>query len=124
MDVFLVGMAAKDELELRSGDYLADNVKDIVTHDPLGSGKVSNAHFDDPALDIRNLVGAPLLDVFLHRDVLWLPMIVLHCFVEIVGPLVFQREDVEEHRFLTVDDFFGIVSELGLRLIEDKSAST
>ena len=121
VDVFLVGVAAEDELELGGGDDLADDVEDVVADDAFGGGKVADAHFDDPALDIGNLVGAPLLDVLLHRDVLRLPMVVLHRLVEVIRPGVFEREDVEEHRVLAVDDFLGVVSELGLGLIEKQT---
>ena len=122
VDVFLVGVAAEDKLQLGGGDDLADDVEDVVTDDALGGGEVADAHLDDPALDIGDLVGAPLLDVFLHRDVLRLPMVVLHRLVEVVGPGVFERQDVEEHRVLAVDDFLGIVGEFGLGLIEDEGA--
>lgn len=36
MDVFLVGVASKDEFDFRSGDQFADDVKDIVAHDAFG----------------------------------------------------------------------------------------
>lgn len=65
-----------------------------------------------------------MLDVFLHGDVLWLPVVVLHGFVEVIRPLVFEREDVEEHGFLAVDDFFGVEGEFGLGLIEDEGAAS
>ena len=97
VDVLLVGVAAEDELQLGGGDELADDVLDVVADDALGGGKVADAHADDPALDRRTdgLRVAPLLDVLAHRDVLRLPVVGLHRPVEIVGPLVFQREEVE-----------------------------
>ncbi len=122
VDVFLVGVAAEDELELGGGDDFADDVEDVVTDDAFGGGKVADAHFDDPALDVGDLVGAPLLDVLLHRDVLRLPMVVLHRLVEVVRPGVFEREDVEEHGFLAVDDLLGVVGEFGLGLVEGEGA--
>ena len=38
---------------------------------------------------------APLLDVALHRDVLGLPVVRLHRPVELVGPAVLQRQQIE-----------------------------
>jgi len=52
VDIFLVGVATKDELELRSGHGLADDVDDIVTDNPFSGGEVADAHFDDPALNV------------------------------------------------------------------------
>lgn len=51
-------------------------------------------------------------------------MVVFHRFVEVVGPSVFEGKDVEEHRFLAVDDFLGVVGELGLGLVEDEGAGS
>jgi hypothetical protein len=51
-------------------------------------------------------------------------MIVLHRFVEVIRPLIFERKDIEEHRFLAVDDFFGVKGEFCLSFIEHKSAIT
>ena len=114
MDVFLVGVAAEHELELGGGDDLADDVEDVVADDAFGGGEVADAHLDDPALDVGDFIGAPLLDILLHGDVLGLPVVVLHRLVEIVGPLVFEREDVEEHRVPAVDDLLGGEGLLGL----------
>jgi hypothetical protein len=50
------------------------------------------------------LLVAPLLDVLAHRDVLRLPMVGLHRAVEVVGPLVLQRQEIEGHRLAAVDD--------------------
>ncbi len=124
VDVFLVGVAAEDELELGGGDYLADDVEDVVADDPLGGGEVADAHLDDPALDVGNVVGAPLLDVLLHRDVLRLPVVVLHRLVKIVCPLVFERQDVEEHGLAAVYDALGVESEFGFGLVENESAGS
>ena len=120
MDVFLVGVAAEHELELGGGDDLADDVQDVVADDAFGGGEVADAHLDDPALDVGDLIGAPLLDVLLHRDVLGLPVVGLHRLVEVVGPLVFQREDVEEHGFLAVDHALAGVGEFGFFAVEDE----
>jgi hypothetical protein len=51
-------------------------------------------------------------------------MVVLHRLVEIVRPLVLEREDVEEHGLATVDD--ALVGErfLGFGLIEDEGFLT
>ena len=122
MDVLLVGVAAEDELELGCGDEFADDVEDIVPNDAFSGGEVSDAHFDDPALDVGDLTPLPLLDVGLHLDVLGLPMVALHGLVEIIGSLVFQREDIEEHGVAAIDDRFGGDGGVGFRLIEDKSA--
>jgi len=122
MDVFLMGVAAEDELELWSGYELADDVDDVVTDDAFGGGEVADAHFDDPALDVGDLAPLPLLDIGLHLDVLGLPVVALHGLVEIVSPLVFEGENVEEHGVPPVDDFFGGESGLSFYLIEDKSA--
>jgi hypothetical protein len=104
------------------GDDFADDVEDVVTDDAFGGGEVADAHFDDPALDVGDLIGAPLLDILLHGDVLGLPVVVLHRLVEIVGPLVFEGQNVEEHRLATVDDFLGGEGLFGLGFIEDEGA--
>ena len=122
VDVFLMGVAAEHELEFRRGDHLADDVQDVVSHDALCGGEIADAHLDDPALDIADLIGAPLFDILLHGDVFGLPVVVLHRLVEIVGPLVFERQDVEEHRVPAVDDFLGGEGFLGLCLVEDEGA--
>ena len=124
VDVFLVGMAAENELQLGCSDDLANDMEDVVTDDALGGGEVADAHFDNPALHIGYFVGAPLLDVFLHRDVLRFPMIILHRLVEVIGPGVFERQDIEEHRVLAVYDFFRVVSEFGLGFIEDEGSGS
>ena len=122
MDVFLVGVATEDELELGSSDEFTDDVEDVVADDAFGGGKVTDAHFDDPAFDVGDFTPLPLLDVGLHLDVLGLPMVALHRLVEIVGPLVFQRQNIEEHGIPAIDDFFGSESGLRFLFIEDKNA--
>ena len=117
-----MGVAAEHQLELRGGDELADDVEDVVADDAFGGGEIADAHLDDPALDVGNLIGAPLLDVLLHGDVLGLPVVVLHRLIEIVGPLVFERQDVEEHRVAAVDDFFGGECLLGFVTIKGEGA--
>ena len=124
VDVFLMGVAAKDELELWSGDHFADDVEHVVSDDAFCGGEITDAHLDDPTLDIRDVIRAPLLDVLLHRDVLRLPMIVFHRLIEVVGPGVLEREDVKKHRFLTVNDTFCVKGGLCLRFIEDEGALT
>ena len=125
MDVFLVRVAAEHELELGSGDEFADDVLDVVTDNALGGRKVADAHADDPTLDIGNELGvAPLFDVLAHGNVLRLPVVGLHRAVEIVGPLVFQGEEVEAHGLATVDDFFGREGGFGFFLIEDERLGT
>ena len=69
-------------------------------------------------------VVAPLLDVLLHRDVLRLPVVGLHRPVEVVGPLVLQREEVEAHGLAAIDDSLGGEGGFGLRLIEDERLGT
>jgi len=49
-------------------------------------------------------------------------VISLHGLVEIVSPLVFQGEDVEEHGFATIDDSLGSEGGLSFLFIEDESA--
>ena len=126
VDVLLVRVAAQDELELGGGDDLADDVDDVVADDAFGGGEITDGHLDDPAVDLGDLTGlvAPLFAVLLHRDILRLPMVVLHRAIEIVGPLVLQREDVEEHRFAAVDDALVGEGFFGLRLIKDEGFLT
>ena len=80
---------------------------DIIPDNTLGRREIADRHFNNPALHIGELAAAPELHVFLHRDILWLPMVILHCLVEIVGPLVFERQDIKEHCVLTIDDLFS-----------------
>ncbi len=122
VDVFLVGVAAEDELELGGGDKFADDVENVVADDAFSGGEVADTHLDDPALDVGDVVALPLLDVGLHLDVLGLPVVVLHRLVEVVGPLVFEGEDVEEHGVATIDDGFGVDGGLGFVLVEGEGA--
>ncbi len=122
VDVFFVGVAAEDEFELGSGHRFADDVDDIVTDDALGGGEVSDAHLDDPTFNIGDLTPLPLLDIGLHLDVLGLPVIGLHGLIKIIGPLVFEGEDVEEHGLAAIDHFFGVQGGFGFILIEDEGA--
>ena len=119
VDVLLMRVAAEDELQLRRGDKLAHDVLDVVAHDAFGGGEVADAHADDPALDIADMRGvAPLLDVLAHRDVLRLPVVRLHFPIQLVGPLVFQREQIEGHGLATVDDLLRGKRGLSLLLVE------
>ena len=96
MDVFLVGMTSKDELEFRRGHDLANDMKDVVADDTFRCGEVTNAHFDYPALDIGDsALVAPLFAVFLHLNVLGLPMVRLHRLIESVCPLGLRVQDVK-----------------------------
>jgi hypothetical protein len=61
-----------------------------------------------------------LLDIFLHGDVLGLPVVVLHRLVEVIRPLVFEWEDVEEHGFFAVDHALAGVGEFGFFAVEDE----
>jgi len=81
-------MTAEHELELGGGHDLADDVDDIIAHDPFSGREITDGHLDDPAVDIGDItVGvAPLLAVFLHRDFFGLPMVGLHRLVEVVRP--------------------------------------
>ena len=117
-----MSVTTEDELELRSSDELAHHVEDVVSNDAFGSGKVADAHLDDPALNVRDVTTLPLLDVGLHLDVLRLPVVVLHRLVEIVSPLVFQGQNVEEHGVAAIDDRFGRNGCIGFFLIEDEGA--
>ena len=117
-----MGVTAKDELELGGGHEFTDDVDDIISHDAFSGGEVADTHLDDPALGIGDLITLPLLNVGLHLDVLWLPVIRLHRLVEIVSPLILERENVEEHGLAAIDDFLRVESGLGFFLIEDKRA--
>ncbi len=121
MDVFLVGVAAEHELQLGGGDELADDVQDVVADDAFGGGEVADAHADDPALDVATISSSRHCSMsLLHRDVLRLPVVGLHRLVEVVGPLVFQREDVEEHGFPAVDHALAGIGEFGFLAVEDE----
>jgi hypothetical protein len=123
MDVFLVGVTSKHELELGCGHHLPDDMKDVVANDTFRCRKVANAHLDNPALDIRNsALVAPLLAVLLHLNVLGLPMICLHRLVEPIGPLVLQRQNVEKHRLPAIDDSLRGVGRFRLLPIQFKVA--
>ena len=65
---------------------------------------------------------APLLDVLAHLDVLGLPVVGLHRAVELVGPAVAQREQVERGRLASADDALGRQRRLGLGLVEHEGA--
>ena len=121
VDVFLVGVAPEHELEFGCRDHLAHDVKNVVADDAFRRGKVADSHLDDPALDVRDARKiAPLFAVLLHLDVLRLPMVGLHRLVKLVGPLVFQGEDVEEHCLPPIDDALGGVCRFRLVAIEVK----
>ena len=47
-------------------------------------------------------------------------MVGLHRAIKIVGPLVFEWEEIECHGLATIDDLFGSESGLCLGLIEDE----
>ena len=119
MNILFVGVTAKDQLQLRGGHEFADDVLDVVTDNTLGGGEIANAHADDPAFDVADgFLIAPLLDVLAHWHILGLPVVGLHRLVEIVGPLVFERENVEIRYLAAVDDFLCGERGLGLVLIE------
>ena len=118
MDVFFVGVAAQHQFKFGCGNDFADDVQHVVAYNPFGRREIADAHLDDPAFDVRDFIRAPLLDVLLHRDVLGLPVIVLHRLVQIVRPLVFEWEDVEEHRLLAVDHSLTGVGLLGFFAIQ------
>ena len=120
MDVFFMGMTAEDEFQLWSGDQFPNDVLHIVTDDAFRCAEVANAHHDDPALVLGNFGGAPLLDVLLHLDVFRFPMIGLHRAVEVVGPLVFQGQQIEGHGLAAIDHFFGGEGCLSFIMIESK----
>ena len=122
VDVFFVSVTAENELELRSGDFLADHVENVVTNDAFGSGEVADAHADDPALGVRQVTALPLLDVFLHLDVLRLPVVGLHLAVKVIGPRIFQGQKIESFGLSSVDDLFGSEGFFSLGLVEDEVA--
>lgn len=47
-------------------------------------------------------------------------MVGFHRFIEIVGPLILEGQDVEEHRVAPVDDAFGCKGFLGFCVVENK----
>ena len=96
----------------------------VIANDALGSREIANRHFDDPSLCIGKIGASPELYVFLHRNVLWFPVVVLHRLVKIVCPLVFERQDVEEHGVLAVDDLFRIKSFLSFGLVKNEGFIT
>ena len=57
--------------------------------------------------DFRAGMGAAASDVF-DRSTGFVQL--LHGFVKIVGPLILQRQDVKEHRILTVNDLLSVES--------------
>ena len=61
-----------------------------------------------------------MLAVFLHRDVFRLPVIIFHRLVQIVGPGVFERKDIEVHGILAVDDAFSAESGFSFFTVEYK----
>ncbi len=124
VDVFLVGVTTEQELKLGSGDQLAGYVLDVVADDALCSGEIADRHFDDPALRIGKVATAPELNILLHRDVFRLPVIVLHRLVKIVGPLIFEWQDVKEHRVFTINDLLRIEGLFCFRLVEDEGFIT
>ena len=120
MDVVFVGMAAEDEFQLGGGDHFADDALDVVADDAFGGGEVADAHADDPALVVGDLTGAPLFDVFLHADVFGLPVVGLHVPVNVVGPLVFEGEEIKGGRFAAVDDAFALEGGFSFGAVEDE----
>jgi hypothetical protein len=125
VDVLLMRMAAEDELELRRGDEFAHHMLDVVADDAFRGGEVADAHPDNPALGIgHELLIAPLFDILAHRDVLRLPMVRLHRPIKIVGPLIFQWQEIEGHGHATIDDLLAGECGLSLCLVEDKSLGT
>ena len=78
MDIFLMGVATENELKLWSRNLVTNNVNHIVSYDALSSRKVADAHLNDPALSVRYFIRAPLLDVFLHGNIFWLPVVGTH----------------------------------------------
>ena len=116
-----MGMTTKHQLELGRRHELPDYMLDVVPHNPFGRGKVSNPHPDDPPLHITDgLAVLPLLNVFAHTDIFGLPMVRLHFSIKVVGPGIFQREEVESHCLLSEDHPLARKSGLGLLLVEDE----
>ena len=119
VDVLLVRVAAEHELQLGRRHELADDVDDVVADDALGGREVADAHPDDPALDVGELLlRAPLLGVALHRDVLGLPVVGLHRPVELVRPAVAQRQQVERVGHASADHALAGERRLGLGRVE------
>ena len=124
VDVLLVGMASEHKLEFRRCHKLASDVLYVVTDYALGSREIAYRHFNDPALCIGKIGTTPKFHVFLHGNVLWFPVVVLHRFVKIVCPLVFERQDVKKHGVLAVNDLFRIKSFLSFGLVKNEGFIT
>jgi hypothetical protein len=108
MDVLLMRVAPKDQLQLRRRHRLTNHMQNIVPDDPLRRRKVSDPHLDDPTLHLRNVPAriAPMLAILLHLNVFRLPVVRLHVLIQVVRPLVLQRQNIKKHRLPTVDHFF------------------
>ena len=49
-------------------------------------------------------------------------MIGFHGLVKIIGPLIFEREDIEEHGLAAIDDALRVDCFFGFSFIENESA--
>ena len=114
-------MAAEQQFELGSSHQLTGHMLNIISHNTLSRREITDCHLDDPTLRIRKVGTAPQLDILLHWDVFRLPVIVLHGFIQIICPLIFQRQDIEEHRVLAVNNFFSSIGFCCFRFVEDES---
>ena len=81
---------------------------------------MTDPHPDNPSLDIAQFVSSPLFNVLSHGDVLRLPVVGFHVAIELIRPLVFERQQVERHRLAAVDNPLGRVRLLRLGLIQNK----
>ena len=52
MNVFFVGMATQYKFELRGRNQFPNHMLDIIPHDTLCGGEVTNSHHHNPTLRI------------------------------------------------------------------------
>ncbi len=107
VDGLLGDVAEGGVFEFGRGEVVLDDVEDRVADDAFGGREVADAHLDDPALLGGKCVGVPLVGVFGHVDDVRFPVVRLHLFVDAVGFVVFERENVQFCGAVAVDDFFS-----------------
>ena len=106
--------------ELSCGEVVFDNVKHGIAHNAFSGREITDAHFDNPTLFWGERTGVPLLGVLGHVDDVWLPVVRLHLFIDAVGFVVFDGENVELSGTDPVDDFFTGETFAGFGFIETK----
>ena len=81
--------------EFGSGEVVFDDMEDAIAHDALGGGEVADAHFNNPPFFGAQGAGIPLEGVFRHVDDVGFPVVCLHLFIDAVGFVVLEGEDIE-----------------------------